>query len=220
MRVGVGHVPTLVRPEAQHAAVGRGARQLPPARPLVLERVHRPLDGPGAGTRGDGVRQVVHRQLGIFQRITNRRDHLVGLIAGETDRLGMPRHGHRQGRQRAGPHREVRGRHQMDRAAWAERLDQRPVFPERPLDVASSRSRDAPADGQLGGPEHLGVDAAQERRDAGRVEIRGWNGKRLTCKPPCHHLAPGHPTKAGRRHHGARPASAANRCPRGRQSDC
>ena len=50
VRVGVGHLAAPVRPEAEHAAVRGRARELAPARPLVLERVHRPLDRPRAGT--------------------------------------------------------------------------------------------------------------------------------------------------------------------------
>jgi hypothetical protein len=80
MRTRVGRLAALIRSEAEHAAVRGRTRQLAPARPHVLERRHRPLASPRAGTLHDRFGQLVDGQFGVRQRVADGRDDLVGLV--------------------------------------------------------------------------------------------------------------------------------------------
>jgi hypothetical protein len=81
------HLAAPVRAEAQHPAVRGGTRELAPARPHALERLHRPLDGPRAGTIRDRLGQLINTQLRVRQRAADGRDDLVRLPGGEADPL-------------------------------------------------------------------------------------------------------------------------------------
>ena len=176
--------------EAEHPSMRRGARELPPPRPLVLEGVHRPLAGPRTGTLDDRIRQLVDRQLRVRERVADRRDDLLGLLGGEADRLGMHRYRRRQCRKGARPHRQVCGRQQVHGAARTERLAERPVVPDRPPHVGTGRPEDTPPDRELGGAEDLRVCATHHARDAGRVEILRGFSQRVAVHPPCRDAVP------------------------------
>jgi hypothetical protein len=92
MWVGVSHV--AAPPEAEHTTVRGSARQLAPARPLVLESVHGSLTGPRAGSSHDRLGQPIDGQVGARQGVADGRDDPVGLLRSESDRLGM--HGNRR----------------------------------------------------------------------------------------------------------------------------
>lgn len=179
-----------VRAEAQHPVVRGRTGELTPARPLVLERIHRPLHGPRAGQARDRVGQLVDGQLGVRQRRADGRDDLVCLLGSEPHPLRMGRH-RKQSRQRAGPHGQVDGGQQVHGAARAERLDQGAVLPKRALHVGPGGPGDAPSDGELRGAEHLGVRAAQHPGDVGWAQAGGRLGQGVPGHPPGGDTLPG-----------------------------
>jgi len=191
VRVGVRDLAAPVRPEAEHPAVPGSTGELAPARPLVLECVHSPLDGPRARPVRERLGQLVDGQLGVRQRVPDGRDDLVGLTGSEAHALGVDRYRRRQGRQRPGPHRQVSGGEQVNGAARAERLDQGALLPERVLHTGAGCPRDTPRDGKLSRAEHLGMRAAEPGGDAGRVEICGRFGQRVPVHPPGGDAGPG-----------------------------
>ena len=171
MRVGIGHHSAPAWSEAEHAAVRGRTRELAPARPQALKRLHRSLGGPRARTIHDRLGQLLDGQLRICERVADRRDDLVCLLGSEPHRVGMRRHRGWQRRQRPRPHRQVGGGQQVHGAARTERLDEDAVLPERALHVGAGRPGDAPADRQLGGAKDLGVHAAQHASDVRGTQI-------------------------------------------------
>jgi hypothetical protein len=92
-----------------------------------------PAHGPVAATTAFG--QLVDGQLGVPQRVRDRRDDRVGLLGRQPDVLGEGAAGRGERGQRTGPRRQVLGGKQVYRAARSVRLDQAALGPQGVLDV-------------------------------------------------------------------------------------
>ena len=121
------------------------AGELAPTGPLAAKRLHSLLDSPRAGALRDGLGQLIDGQLGVREGFADGRDHLFNLFRSEADPFRVRRR-RRHGRQRTGPHRQLRSWQQVDRAARAERLDQGAVLPQRTLHVSAGSACNAAAD--------------------------------------------------------------------------
>ena len=82
-RCGFEYVVTCGRASARsrgHRRCAASGIDLPPARPVPLERRHDEIAGPCASTPYDFARELVDGQVVVGERITDRGDHLVGLV--------------------------------------------------------------------------------------------------------------------------------------------
>ncbi len=188
---GVGDLAAAVRSEAERPAVGGQMRHLTPARPQGLEGGHHRLTGPGPGAGDDRLRELVDGQLRAGQRVGDRGEHLLGLLRSHPHpfRLGVA--AHRQGGQRSRPQRQVGRRHQMDRAARPERLDQGPVRPQGLAHIGTGEVPAPQPHGELGGGQDLRV------RGRHRLDHRGRSGvervrQALALHPAGVRSGPGH----------------------------
>ena len=105
---------------------------------------------------------------------------------------GCPGTGLRQGRQRARPHREVGRGQEVDGAARAERLHERPIDPQRTLDVGA-REAGSTRDRDLARLEDLRVRADERPGDLVGVRVRRGLDERAAI-----HAARGDPSPGQR----------------------